>query len=327
VAVRIGAWRRHRPWLCRQQSPRPLSCQPPIRPRQAATVLPARSTEPLALAVAIVTHDSAGDLRRFLAGQLAAAREIDAPVIVVDNASADETVGLLREAVAGHPSLTVHEMGRNAGYAAAVNAAFARAPGRDVLLVNPDVELDGGEPVRALVDVFDREPRIGVVAPRLVGEDGEPQSNARLYPSLAAMLGSTGAARIAPPLGRSYERYVAPSRSERARTVDWVIGGAMLIRRAAFNAVGGWDERYFLYIEDTDFCRRCIQAGWEVAFVPSVSLRHRYPRASRNAGPMATSRVRRSHVAGLARLWWREPRLMLGLGRGRGRDVDVGGGT
>jgi GT2 family glycosyltransferase len=259
-------------------------------------------------------------------GQLAAAGEIDAPVVVIDNASSDETVALLREAETEHPHLTVHEMGRNAGYAAAVNAAFARARGRDVLLVNPDVELDNADAARALSRVLDREPRIGVVAPRLVGEDGEPQPNARLYPSLAAMLGGTGAARIAPPLRRSYERYVAPSRSGRARTVDWVIGGAMLIRRAAFNAVGGWDERYFLYIEDTDFCRRCIQAGWEVAFVPSVSLRHRYPRASRTAGPLATSRVRRSHVAGLARLWRREPRLMLGRGRARSREIDVGGG-
>jgi len=217
-------------------------------------------------------------------------------------------------------------MGRNAGYAAAVNAAFARAPGRDVLLVNPDVELSDGAAARALARVLEREPRVGIVAPRLVGEDGEPQPNARLYPSLAAMLGGTAAARIAPSLRRSYERYVAPSTAERPRTVDWVIGGAMLIRRAAFNAVGGWDERFFLYIEDTDFCRRCIRAGWEVAFVPSVSLRHRYPRASRTAGPLATSRLRRSHVAGLARLWWREPRLILGRGRGRTRDLDVGGG-
>ncbi len=247
-------------------------------------------------------------------------------MVVVDNASSDETVRLLRAAEAEHPHLSIHELGRNAGYAAAVNAAFARAPGRDLLLVNPDVELSNGETPRALARVLDHEPGVGVVAPRLVGEDGEPQPNARLYPSLAAMLGGTAAARIAPPLRRSYERYVAPSRSERARTVDWVIGGAMLIRRTAFIAVGGWDERFFLYIEDTDFCRRCNRAGWEVVFEPSVSLRHRYPRASRSAGALATSRPRRSHVAGLARLWWREPRLILGRGRGRSREVDLGGG-
>jgi GT2 family glycosyltransferase len=245
---------------------------------------------------------------------------------VVDNASSDETAELLRKAEAEHSHLTVHEMGRNAGYAAAVNAAFARAPGHDVFLVNPDVQLEDGGVIRALAGVLDREPRVGVVAPGLVGEDGEPQPNARRYPSLAAMLGATGVARTVPPLRRSYERYVAPSTFDRSRTVDWVIGGAMLIRRTAFDAVGGWDERYFLYIEDADFCRRCARAGWEVAFVPSLRLRHLYPRASRTTGPLATSRARRSHVTGLARLWWREPRLLFGLGRARGRDVDAAGG-
>ena len=274
-----------------------------------------------------MTHNSADDLRRFLDGQLATAKSIDAPVVIADNASTDDTVALLRAAACEHPHLTVHEMGGNAGYAAAVNAAFARAPGRDVLVINPDVQLDGGEPILALADVLEREPGVGVVAPRLLGDDGETQPNARLFPTLAAMLGSTGLARLAPALGRSYDRFVSPSKSDRARTVDWVIGGAMLIRRATFNAAGGWDERFFLYIEDTDFCRRCIRAGWDVAYVPSVRLYHRYPRASRNTGPFATSRARRSHVMGLARLWWREPGLIVGIGRGEGRELDPGGGS
>ena len=273
----------------------------------------------------MVTHNSAGDLRRFLAGQLAAARSIGAPMVVVDNASGDETVSLLEAAAREHPHLTVHGMGRNAGYSAAVNAAFARVPGRDVLLINPDIQLDGGEGILALARVLEDEPGLGVVAPRLVWEDGEIQPNARKFPSLVATLGSTSAARIAPFLGRSYERFLEPSRSERARTVDWVIGAAMSIRRAAFNATGGWDERFFLYIEDTEFCRRCVRAGWEVAYMPSVEFVHRYPRASRNTGPFVTSKARRSHVMGLARLWWREPRLIVGLGRGRGRELDAAG--
>jgi N-acetylglucosaminyl-diphospho-decaprenol L-rhamnosyltransferase len=275
----------------------------------------------------MVTHDSEPDLRRFLPGQLAAAESVEAPVVAIDNASIDGTVELLRESAIAHPHLIVHEMGRNAGYAAAVNAAFARVPGRDLMLINPDVELGRGEPILALARVLERESAIGVVAPRLVGDDGDVQPNARRFPTLAAMVGSTGAARFAPFLHRSYERFTAPSRSEVAHTVDWVIGAAMLIRRAAFEEVGGWDERFFLYIEDTDFCRRCARAGWEVAYLPSVSLPHRYPRASRTTGPLASSRARRSHVAGLVRLWMRDPRLLVGLGGVRSRDVDAGGGT
>jgi GT2 family glycosyltransferase len=98
----------------------------------------------------------------------------------------------------------------------------------------------------------------------------------------------------------------------------------MLIRRAAYEEVGGWDERFFLYIEDTDFCRRLARAGWDVAYVPSIRLRHRYPRESRTTGSLASSRARRSHVAGLARLWRSEPRLLLGRGGVPARDIDAG---
>jgi GT2 family glycosyltransferase len=174
----------------------------------------------------------------------------------------------------------------------------------------------------ALAELLAREPTVGIAAPRLVGEGGEPQPTARRFPSLAAMLGSLDAAGHVPPLRRSYERFVSPSKSQRPRTVDWVIGAAMLIRRAAFDAVGGWDEGFFLYIEDTDFCRRCARAGWEVAYVPGVTLHHLYPRASRTTGPVHSSRARRNHVLGLARLWAHDPRLLLGRGGVRIRAID-----
>jgi N-acetylglucosaminyl-diphospho-decaprenol L-rhamnosyltransferase len=275
------------------------------------------------LAVALVTHNSAHDLRRFLAGQLAAADQLDAPLVVADNASTDETLGILRDAAREHPHLLVEAMGRNAGYSAAVNAALARVPGRDVLLINPDVELAGATPIRALARVLEEVPTAAIAAPRLIGEDGEAQPNARLFPSFAAMIGSTPVGRALPFLGRRYDVFVGPSRSEHALTVDWVIGAAMMIRREAFEQVGGWDEGFFLYIEDTEFCRQCVRAGWEVVYVPRIRLRHVYPRASRTTGSFATSSARRNHVAGLARLWRKEPRLILGRGRGTPRRIDL----
>jgi N-acetylglucosaminyl-diphospho-decaprenol L-rhamnosyltransferase len=276
------------------------------------------------LAVALVTHNSEPDLSRFLPGQLAVAEGIDARMIVADNGSVDGTLKLLRSAAREHPRLLIHEMGRNAGYAAAVNAAFAAVPDRDVLLINPDVELTDAGTVRALADVLEHVSRSAVLAPRLLGDDGEVQPSARLFPSLIAMIGSIRIARGLRFVRHRYERFVRPSLSESPTTVDWVIGAAMMIRREAFEQVGGWDEGFFLYMEDTDFCRRCVRAGWDVIYMPQISLRHRYPRASRNTGSFARSRARRSHVLGLARLWSKEPRLILGLGRGRPRPVDVG---
>ena len=281
-------------------------------------------TEPLRAAVALVTHNSQHDLSRFLAGQLAATEELEAPLVVADNASTDGTLEILRSAACDHPGLIVHEMGRNAGYSAAVNAAFRHVPDRDVLLLNPDVELTSAEPIVALGRVLERVPTIAIVGPRLVGGDGEVQPTARLYPSLAAMIGSTGVGRTLSFLGRRYDRFVGPSQSDHPLTVDWVIGAAMMIRRQAFEQVGAWDEGFFLYIEDAEFCRACVRAGWDVVYVPQIRLRHTYPRASRTTGSFATSRARRNHVAGLARLWKKEPGLIFGRGRGRPRRIDLG---
>jgi GT2 family glycosyltransferase len=207
-------------------------------------------------------------------------------------------------------------MGRNAGYAAAVNTAVATCAGRDVLLLNPDVGLSDPEPVRRLGGLLDAHPEVGVAGPRLVDESGRTQPSARRFQSLAALAGTLPRLGRLGPLRRAHARYEGPSHADRATVVDWVIGAAMLIRRAAFEDVGGWDEDYFLYIEDTDFCRRCRRAGWEVAYVPEVSLHHRYPRASSRPGrTLMSSRARRRHYAGLARLFASEPRLLVGRGR------------
>lgn len=213
-------------------------------------------------------------------------------------------------------------MGRNAGYAAGVNAGFAAAPGRDVLLLNPDVALAGPEPVRELIAFADAHPGLAVVGPRLVSEDGTAQASARQYPSLAAVAATFPRLGALGPLRRSRERYEDPSRAQAPVEVDWVIGAAMLIRRDAFELVGGWDESYFLYLEDTDFCRRCRRAGRAVAYLPAVSLLHRYPQQTSRPGASALRSVaRRRHMAGFARFFARHPGLAIGRGRAGARKI------
>jgi GT2 family glycosyltransferase len=241
--------------------------------------------------------------------------------VVVDNASTDGGAELLVERAAANPAMRLVQMGRNAGYATAVNAAFAVAGSGDVLLLNPDVELSEPEPVHELRAVLAEHPRIGVAAPRLVGEDGAVQTSARRFPSLGALLGTLPRIGALAPLGRSRARYEEPSQAEHAVLVDWVVGAAMLIRRRAFEAVGGWDERYFLYCEDVDFCRRCARAGWETAYVPEVRLLHRFHRES--APGAGRSLARRRHYASHARLFAGNPRLLFGRGRGADRPLDA----
>jgi N-acetylglucosaminyl-diphospho-decaprenol L-rhamnosyltransferase len=271
-----------------------------------------------ALAVVVVTHQSRADLARFFSGQLETAARLDASVVVVDNASTDGGPELCRARAAGRDDLQVVRMGRNAGYAAAVNAGAAQAPGRDLLLVNPDIELADPAAVETLADVLAAHPRVAVAGPRLVGEDGSPQASARRFPSAAALLGTLPRLAGLGPVRRAVERYHSPSAATRTTTVDWVLGAAMLMRRSAFDEVRGWDERFHLYVEDVDFCRRLRAAGWKTAYVPEVELVHSYAKASdaRRASALSSA-VRRRHLAGHARLFIREPRLLFGLGRGR----------
>jgi N-acetylglucosaminyl-diphospho-decaprenol L-rhamnosyltransferase len=264
--------------------------------------------------VAVVTHNSAADLERFLAGQVQLAVELGSALILVDNGSTDASLDLAH----GYgDAVTVIPSARNRGYAAAVNSAASAEPNRDLLLLNPDVEAPTREAVEVLTAFLDQHPRAAVVGPRLFGDDGRPQPSARRFPSLLAMLGSIPAAARVPALRRSYDDYLSPSWVSESSRVDWVIGAAMLIRRAAFDAVGGWDERFFLYMEDADFCRRCWRAGWETWLLTAVNARHGHPRASSAAGAtLLSSWARRRHVASLARFFSREPRLLIGRGRG-----------
>jgi GT2 family glycosyltransferase len=268
-------------------------------------------------ALVIVTHDSLGDLRENFGRLIAVASELGARVVVVDNASTDDTQRYLRSFTAAHPGLRIVAWERNRGYAAAVNRAAREVPDTDLLVLNPDVELTEATAVLKLAAVLRDSPSVAVVAPRLVGADGEPQQSARVFPSLLTLLAEApGVGRLA-PAKRSRQLYGLPSSSYTRCTVDWVIGGAMLIRREAFERVGGFDERYFLYVEDMDFCRRCVRDGWDVTLFPSVTLRHGYRRASRaENGSLVKSKLRRWHLTGHARHFIREPRLLFGRGRG-----------
>lgn len=261
--------------------------------------------------IAVVSHDSAAELRRFLPGQTRVAEQLGVPIAVVDNASGDGSAQYLRELRESVPGVILSLQRRNLGYAGAVNTAFSLLGERDVLVLNPDVELRDEDQVRGLASHLNEHPSVGLCAPRLLSGDGSVQPSARRPASLAAMVGSMRVGAWIPPLRRSYERYLSVALD--GGEPDWVIGAAMLIRRRAFEQVGGMDPGFFLYMEDADFCRRCKRAGWEVAYLESVAMRHGYARVSSAAGASAlSSPARRRHMASLARYWRKHPGALIG---------------
>lgn len=271
------------------------------------------------LAIAIVTHDSVAVLERRIEGHIALAGALQAPLVFADNGSRDGTVVLLEAWREREPRLMIVRLDRNRGYAAGVNAAFAAVPGHDVLLINPDVGFEGPRAVEALAVELARRPRAAAAGPALYDPSGARQPSARRFPTGPAILASLPRAGAIPWLRARRAEYLAPSRANESTPVEWVTGAAMLIRREAYDELGGWDERYFLYLEDVDFCLRLRRAGWEVIYVPNASAVHDYARESLRPGAsLARSRARRRHVRSFARFFAREAGLLIGRSpRGR----------
>ncbi|PXA65720.1 glycosyltransferase family 2 protein [Cryobacterium arcticum] len=231
---------------------------------------------PVAVAVIVVTFNSHGHVDGF-ADSLRQS-QVDGPLrlVVVDNASTDGTLGRFREAIPdlnGIPT-TLVDTGRNAGYAAGMNAGIAVAAESDyVLLLNPDIRLEPST-IRNLLHEA-RASGAGIVVPRLRDADGSLRLSMRREPSVLrawgeALLGGRLAGRY-PRLGEMETRRVL---YDGIAEPDWATGAAMLISRACCSAVGRWDESFFLYSEETDFALRARDAGFPLRFTPAAEAVH-----------------------------------------------------
>lgn len=191
-------------------------------------------------------------------------------VIVVDNASTDETCTMLRREF---PQVRLIEPGRNTGFSEGNNIGIAASSGRALLILNPDtVVLPGALPT--LLAELDANPQVGVVAPLLLNSDGTVQSSRRRFPTPAtAFLESTWLQPIAPR--RVLDRfYMADLASDQRQRVDWASGAAFMVRRELIEAVGVFDTGFFMYSEEMDWQRRISAAGWEIIFNPSARIIH-----------------------------------------------------
>ncbi len=170
------------------------------------------------------------------------------------------------------------------GFGANHNAAFRRCQTDAFFILNPDIRLDG-DPFPALLAALAR-PRVAAVGPLVFNAAGEPEDSARRFPTAASLVKKFFAAKPGP----DYPFWHG------AQQVDWVAGMCIAVRRDAFARVGGFDERFFLYYEDVDLCRRLHRAGYAVLYEPAARVVHEARRSSRrNARYMA------SHAASAVR--------------------------
>lgn len=191
-------------------------------------------------------------------------------VVVVDNGSHDGSVDTLRAAL---PGVRVVRAPGNVGYARAANLGTAAVRAPVVAVLNADTVVEAGA-AQALLGRLDREARLGAIGPRLRNSDGTDYPSARTMPSIPVAIGH-GLVGLWKPDNRFTARYRQLDADPAVpRLVDVVSGAAIWLRRTALDDVGGWDERYFMYLEDTDLCWRLRRSGWDVAYEPSAVVDH-----------------------------------------------------
>lgn len=191
---------------------------------------------------------------------------IDTEIFVVDNGSTDGSVAAVREKF---PGVKLIENPVNLGFAKANNQAFSVSKGRYLLLLNPDTQVKD-EAIEGMLSFMDVHPEAGLVGAQLLNADGSKQNSIANFPSLATEL-----------LNKSLLRRLFPEKFPGKETeypgpieVDSVIGACMLVRREAVEQVGLLDEKFFLFLEETDWCYRMKKAGWKIYHIPQAEILH-----------------------------------------------------
>lgn len=267
------------------------------------------------LDVIIVNYRSYDELTRCLAS-LEPSRAHLEQVVVIDHES-----NLAAAAQIGKefPWVRVIERSTNEGFATGVNLGVRETRAPFILLLNPDCVVDERDVARLMT--FTREhPQAAIVGPRILNADGTVQGSARRFPGITTAFAgrSSWLTRRFPNNPLSRRNLPALDAQQTPLDVDWVSGACMLVRRDALQQVGGMDERFFLYWEDADLCRRLTDIGWRILYYPGATIVHAGGRSSIHAYRESLYAFHRSalflfrkHAAGPARLF--EPLVYVAL--------------
>ncbi|HPC94153.1 MAG TPA: glycosyltransferase family 2 protein [Sedimentisphaerales bacterium] len=245
--------------------------------------------KPVDVSIVIVSWNTRDILRDCLKSIDKNAGAVRYEVFVVDNASADDSVAMVRDEF---PHVRRIENAENRGFAAANNQGIALAAGRYVLLLNSDtVVLD--QAIAKTVAFADAHPDAAVVGCRVLNGDRTLQRTCSMYPSVLNLMLSSTYLYKAFPRSRIFGReHMTWWNHDDAREVEVISGCFMLVRREAIAQVGTLDEGFFMYAEETDWCYRFRQAGWKVLFTPTAEIVHLGGKSSEQAKSEMTLQLR-----------------------------------
>lgn len=228
------------------------------------------SSPQLDLSVIIVSWNVADLLAACLDSIFSNVSGLQTEVIVVDSASSDHTVEMVK---ARFPQVTLLAQAENLGFSRCNNIGLAAARGRHLLLLNPDTEVMG-DALGKMAAYLDANQTVGIVGPHTLNTDGSTQSTRRRFPTLATGFFESTWLQAYAPKQVMNRFYVTDAPDDAVLDVDWVQGSALMARREVYAQIGGLDEGFVMYSEELDWCRRAKDAGWRVVYLGTAQIVH-----------------------------------------------------
>ncbi|PIP17480.1 MAG: glycosyl transferase family 2 [Parcubacteria group bacterium CG23_combo_of_CG06-09_8_20_14_all_35_9] len=229
------------------------------------------------LSIIILNYKTKGLVKQCIKGIKLLNLELDYEIIVVDNASQDGVGQMIKEQFSEAKFIAGKV---NRGYAAGNNLGIRRSKGKYIMILNPDITVLP-QAIEKMFSFLESYPKAAVVGPKLINPDGSTQLSCYHFPSLLVPIyrrTPLGRLPFAKKILRWYQ--MMDWDHSKRRRVDWLLGACLMIRTSAIEKVGLMDERFFLYFEDIDWCRRFWQAGWEVYYIADAEMVHYYQRLS-----------------------------------------------
>lgn len=247
------------------------------------------------LSIIILNYKQKGLVKQCIKGIERSQIRLNYEVIVVDNNSGDHCLELINKEF---PYVITIQSGANLGFAAGNNIGLNKANGKYVLILNPDIAITDNV-IEVMHDFMEKNIKAGIAGPKLINPDGTIQYSCRRYPSWKMPICRRTIIGKLPFCRQELDDYLMKDWSHAEnKTVDWLFGACLFIRKSCLDKVGSFDERFFMYFEDLDLCRRFWEKGFEVCYLADVQIVHYHQRLSAEKEGLASifKKITRIHL-------------------------------
>jgi GT2 family glycosyltransferase len=226
------------------------------------------------ISVIIVTWNSEDEIIPCIESVTGNSKNLSAELIIIDNNSADNTFSLINKTI--HPKLQTYKNETNLGYTKAVNQGISYSNGKNILLLNPDAVLAAGV-LESMNDFLNTNENYGACAPLMLGEDGSPQRSVRNFPSYWTMFCEFSLLAYIFPKSKLFGRWKMKyfDYSHNA-DVEQPMAAALMIKKSVLNEIGNMDERFEMFFNDVDLCKKIIDDGYKIRLLTAATVVHKH---------------------------------------------------